>query len=104
MATPVTVTIPHKLGKSEARSRIEHGFGQLKGQIAAANIARFQQGWAGDRMSFSAQALGQRLTGRIDVAEHEVRIEVDLPAFLVGFADKLAAKLQSQGRRLLEKK
>ncbi len=104
MATPITVTIPHKLGKAEARARIADGFGQLKGQIAAANIAQFTQDWSGDRMSFSAAALGQRINGRIDVSDSDVRIEVDLPAFLIGLADKISGRLRKQGRLLLEKK
>lgn len=104
MATPITVTIPHKLGKVEARARIDNGFAQLKGQIAAANIAQFTQGWEGDRLNFAANALGQRITGRIDVGESDLRIEVDLPAFLVGLADKISGKLRQQGRLLLEKK
>jgi hypothetical protein len=92
------------LGKAEARSRIEQGFGQFQSQISGAHIADFQKAWSGDRMSFAAQALGQRFTGRIDVGESELRIEVDLPAFLAAFADKIAGKLKKEGRLLLEKK
>ncbi|MGE0597428.1 MAG: polyhydroxyalkanoic acid system family protein [Hyphomonadaceae bacterium] len=100
----MTIILPHKLGKAEARARIERGFGQFKAQMAGANLAAMEQGWEGDRLSFSAQALGQRFTGRIDVREDDLKIEVDLPAFLVGLADKIAGKLRKQGTLLLEKK
>ena len=32
MSTPVTITIPHKLGRAEARSRVEASIGQFKDQ------------------------------------------------------------------------
>jgi putative polyhydroxyalkanoate system protein len=104
MSRPITISIPHKLGKAEARSRIENGFDQLKGQMAAASVSRFQHAWAGDRLSFSAQAVGQTLNGRIDIGEEDVRIEVDLPGLLGMFASKIAGKLRQQGTLLLEKK
>lgn len=104
MATPITIVIPHRLGRAEARRRIETGFGQLQSQISGAHLANMQQTWDGDRLSFAAQALGQRIAGRLDVNESDVRIEVDLPAFLAGIADKIAGKLKREGALLLEKK
>ena len=104
MAAPITITIPHKLAKPEARARIANGFDQLTGQVAGAHLARFHQAWDGDRLNFHAQALGQSVTGRVDVGDHEVRIEVDLPAFLAGLADKISGKLRREARLLLEKR
>lgn len=104
MATPITITIPHNLDQAEARRRIGEGFAGLQSQIAGAPIANLSQGWEGDRLSFAATALGQRVSGRIDVGAREVRIEVDLPAFLAGIADKIAGRLRKQGTLLLEKK
>lgn len=104
MAAPITVTIPHKLGKAEARTRIANGFAQLTGQLGAMPLSSMQQAWDGDRLSFSAQTLGQTFTGRIDVNDADIRIEVDLPAFLANLADKIAGRLKRQGTLLLEKK
>jgi hypothetical protein len=104
MATPITINIPHKLGKTEARARISEGFSKLSSQVAGAHIANFQQGWEGDRLSFRAQTLGQTISGRLDVNENDIRIEVDLPAFLAGLADKIAGKLKREGALLLEDK
>ena len=45
MARPVSVTIPHNLGKAEARKRIETGFGQIRqnllGGVAGMMTAMF---------------------------------------------------------------
>lgn len=104
MATPITVTIPHKLGKAEARTRIERSIGGFKAQLAAGGLGQMQHDWADDRLNFHARMLGQSITGRVDVREDDLRIEVDLPAFLAGIADKIAGRLRKQGRLLLEKK
>ena len=104
MATPVTVTIPHKLGKAEARARIDRSIGDFKRQLASAGLGQMHEHWAEDRMHFTAGMLGQSISGRLEVRAEELRIEVDLPAFLAGLADKIAGRLQKQGRLLLEKK
>jgi putative polyhydroxyalkanoate system protein len=104
MPRPVTISIPHNLGKAEARSRIANGFGQLEAQMAASSVTNMRRSWAGDRLNFSAQALGQTFNGGIDVGEQDVRIEVELPGLLGMFANKIAGKLRQQGTLLLEKK
>ena len=104
MARPVTISIPHNLGKAEARSRIDKGFDQMKAQMAAASVSNVRQAWSGDRLNFNAQALGQTFNGAIDVGERDVTIEVALPGLLGMFAGKIAGKLKQQGVLLLEKK
>jgi hypothetical protein len=104
MSRPVTVTIPHRLGKAEARNRVAASVGQLRDQFAALSVSNFQHAWSGDRMSFQAQALGQTISGGIDVTESDIRIDVALPGLLGVFASKIAGSLQRQGALLLEKK
>lgn len=104
MAQPITITIPHQLGKAEARARITEGFDKLSSQVIGAHLANFQQGWDGDRLSFRAQTLGQTVAGRLDVNEKDIRIEVDLPALLAGLANKIAGKLKREGALLLDDK
>lgn len=104
MAMPITISIPHKLGKVEARARVERSVGDFKGQLSKMGLGQVGHDWAEDRLNFNARMLGQSITGRIDVRDSDLRVEVDLPAFLVGMADKIAGKLKQQGRLLLEKK
>jgi hypothetical protein len=110
MARPVTVSIPHALGKDEARRRIEEGFGKMRQQIAGgatggfAAMMSFQDRWEGDRLHFEGGGLGQKVTGRLDVMADAVRVELDLPEILAALADKIAGRLKSEGQKLLEKK
>lgn len=101
--TPITVTIPHKLGVAEARRRIDDGFGQLEKQFGG-SLAQVERRWDGDRLVFSARALGQTLRGWMLADATEVRIEVLLPGLLGMLAGKIKGGLQKQGRILLEHK
>ena len=106
MARPVTVSIPHTLGKDEARRRIDEGFGKMQQQMIGGIGAMMtcQQHWEGDRLHFEAGGLGQKATGRLDVMADAVRIELDLPEMLAALADKIAGRLKTEGQKLLEKK
>ena len=104
MSRPVTVSIPHELGWDEARRRLEQGFGRLRQQITGGMIGMLAcyERWEGDRLHFEAGALGQKITGRLEVSENSVRIEGDLPEILAALAEQIAGKLKDEGRKLLE--
>jgi len=105
MSTPITIILPHKLGRAEARARVEASLGRFRDQMGKAGMGKIQHAWAeNDRLGFHAQALGQSITGRIDVRDSDIKIEVDLPGILGAFADKIAGKLKKEGALLLEKK
>jgi len=103
MAKPITITIPHQLGRTEARSRVDASIGRFKDQMGQAGMGKIQHAWSNDRLAFQARALGQSITGRIDVGDSELKIEVDLPGLLAGFADKISGKLHKEGQLMLEK-
>jgi Putative polyhydroxyalkanoic acid system protein (PHA_gran_rgn) len=86
------------------RARLASGFERLGAQITSAPIAQLHQNWEGDRLNFQARALGQIISGAVDVGDTELRMELALPSLLAGFAEKIAGKLRNEGRILLEKK
>jgi hypothetical protein len=106
VARPVTVNIPHALGKDEARRRIDEGFGRMRQQMTGGMGAMltFDQRWEGDRLHFEGRGLGQKLTGRLDVRADSVAIELDLPEILAAIADRIAGRIRQEGQKLLEKK
>ena len=109
MARPVTVTIPHALGKDEARRRIEQGFGQMRQQMSSSlgamgSMLTFQERWEGDRLNFEGSGMGQKMTGRLDVRPDAVDIQLDLPEILAALAEKITGKLKTESQKLLEKK
>jgi putative polyhydroxyalkanoate system protein len=102
MARPVTVEIPHRLGRAEARDRLESGFGQLASQIGT--VGQVEKAWDGDALRFSMTAVGQAISGVAHVADDVVRLEVVLPGFLALIAGKVKGAIQKEGQVLLEDK
>jgi len=103
MATPISISIPHQLGRAEARRRIETGFAKLVGQLPGSAGAGSQR-WDGDRMTFSVGALGQNISGVIQVLDAAVTMELQLPGVLGMLAGALKGRLQAAGQLLLTKK
>jgi hypothetical protein len=106
MAKPVTIDIPHNLGTDEARRRIATGFARLRSQMTGGlgNMISFQERWDGDCLHFEGSAVAQKLTGRLDIKNDSVQMQLDLPEILAAIADRIRRKLQEEGRKLLEKK
>jgi putative polyhydroxyalkanoate system protein len=103
MSKAITVSIPHALGRAEARRRIEDGFGDFSRHLGG-GAGALTKSWTGDRLDFSLQAMGQAVTGFLDVADDVVKVEVVLPGFLGMIASKVKGTLQKEGQLLLEKK
>jgi len=103
MATPITVSIPHQLGRAEARRRIEGGFAKIIHQLPGSG-GTCSQRWDGDRLTFSVTAMGQSIAGVVDVLDAAVTIEIELPGVLGIIASGLKDRLQKVGQLLLTKK
>ena len=103
MGTPIRVSIPHQLGRAEARRRIETGFSQLAAQLpGGVNVGPPR--WDGDRLAFSIEALRQTASGSIDVLENTVTIEIELPGLLGRIAGAFKDRLQKAGQLLLTRR
>src|SRR5688572_26968906 len=101
MSRTIQIDIPHSLGHVEARRRLDSGFTRLSSELGAGSVCAATHTWRGDRMDFGATVLHQSVTGRLDVEDDRVHIEVDLPALLAAFAARISGRLQRQGQLLL---
>ena len=103
MSEKITVNVPHKLTRIDARSRIDKGFGKIQEQIAGKSVDVTQE-WDGDTMMFTAGAMGQKLTGQLVVFDDRIAIEVNLPWILARLSGGMAEKLKKTTQALLTKK
>jgi hypothetical protein len=105
MARPLEASIPHSLGKEEARRRIQDGFVNVRNKMSTGMFGIFssKEHWEGDRLHFECGAIGQKITGRLDVRADMVHVEVDLPPLLMALADKIRGVLTTETRKLLTK-
>lgn len=103
MTKPLVVSIPHQLGKQEAKRRLQTGIEQLKAAYAN-KIAVLEDRWTDDRLDFRLSALSQTVTGILNVAEDQVTLALELPWVLAVLAEKAKGLIQKQGHLMLEKK
>ena len=102
MSAPLVVSIPHRLGKVEATRRLQTGLTRAAASVPVLKVD--EERWEGDQMIFRVRALGQAASGRIQVADDHVQLEVVLPWLLQRFAEAAQAAIRSRGQLLLTKK
>ena len=95
------VNIPHKLGAAEAKRRLKGRISTLAEKIPGGAGAHITERWDGDRMHFSATAMGQEISGSIEVLDSTVRLELALPAFLEAMSGMIRGPVEQAGQKLL---
>jgi Putative polyhydroxyalkanoic acid system protein (PHA_gran_rgn) len=103
MTTPITITIPHQLGRAEARRRIDTGFASMVAQLPGGNGTHTEH-WEADRLSFSVAGMGQTISGDVEVLDAAVTMRIELPGVLGLIANGLRGRLQKAGQLLLTRK
>jgi hypothetical protein len=84
MAQPIDVSVPHKLGREEAKRRIASNIGSLQSHIPGG--AGVTSNWVGDRLDLGINALGQAVDASITVEDAQARVHVELAGMLAMFA------------------
>ena len=103
MNAPLTVSVPHRLGKDEAVRRLKSGIGRMAANLGGL-ITIEQEVWTGDKLTFQMRGLGQIAAGTIEVFEDSIRIDVMLPWLLAKLGERLLPALRKEATLLLEKK
>jgi putative polyhydroxyalkanoate system protein len=98
----ISVSIPHRLTQDEARRRLERGIADLKSKHAKGAAADVQEAWNGNQMTFRVAAMGQSVTGKVDVTPDAVKVDVELPWLLAMIANKIRPQIEQEGRKMLE--
>lgn len=102
MSAPLVISIPHRLGREEARRRLQSGLTRAATSVPVLSVD--EETWSGDRMVFRVRALGQTAAGQVEVEDDHVRVEVTLPWLLQRFAETAQAAIKSRGKLLLTKR
>jgi hypothetical protein len=102
MAEPLVVTISHRLGRAEARRRLEAGLGHIRREVAPF-VSTLDLAWHEDRLDFDVTALHQHVTGCVEVLDDLVRVEIRLPWLLRLAAGTVIGRIRREGSLLLEK-
>jgi hypothetical protein len=102
MSQPLIVSIPHSLGRQEAKRRLDSGISRLRPELAGL-VSSLDYSWEADRLNFRASAMWQTITGVIEVLDDAVRIEIELPWVMRLLADTVTKQVRGRGLAMLEK-
>ena len=102
MSQPLLVSIPHRLGRLEARRRLDNGIGRLRSELSSL-LSGLDYHWQNDTLHFTGTAMWQRITGRIEVLDDTVRIEIDLPWVMQLLRDTITRRVRTRGIALLDR-
>lgn len=91
--------IPHKLGRADAKQRLEKGVSKLTSFIPGSTVTEHR--WDGDTLAFTVQAMGQRVAAQLDVFDDRVRAVLDLPPMLAMLAGNAKELFLERGTKLL---
>jgi hypothetical protein len=95
------VTLPHDLTREEVRRRMHRHAGEISGFFPP-GLARVTTDWPSeDLMTVTAEVMGQTIPGGVEVRDHEVVIEMNLPFLLSVMKGPLEAAVKKEGGRLL---
>lgn len=94
------VSVPHKLTKEEALTRIQQLMTRLQ-QEQKDTVQHVTEEWNGNHGQFSFSAKGFNVTGTIDVEDDEVKMEGNLPMMLSFFKDTIANVIKDKAGKLL---
>jgi putative polyhydroxyalkanoate system protein len=102
MPQPLIVSIPHRLGRQEARRRLDSSITRLRPELGIL-LSELNYHWEQDTLNFIGSAMWQRISGRIEVLDDAVRVEIDLPWMMQVLRDTIARRVRGRGTALLEK-
>ena len=94
-------SIPHQLGRDEARRRLREGSAKLGGKLPP-QIGDIAVSWPGeDRMDLAISAMGQSIPGHVEIEDDRLVVEVTLPPLLAMFEAPIEQAVRDNGMKLL---
>jgi len=98
------IALPHDLGRDEVRQRLKDRSHEIADYIPG-GFASVDTVWQGeDRMQLTVDAMGQSITGDIEVYDDQLVFQIKLPATLAFVRPMIEGAIRSNGTKMLEKK
>lgn len=94
------VTVPHSLGREDARIRLDRLIERMRSQHGD-QLGNMQGGWVADVLNFSFSAMGMAVSGAMDVRDDQVSVQGRLPLAAAFFRGKIEQTIRSELRNVL---
>ncbi len=100
MADPITIDIPHDLGRAEAKRRMVAGVDKIARHIPGGG--EVSSSWPSeDRMTLTLAAMGQKISADLDVEDRLVKVRLAVPLMLSFMSGPITAIVQKSAEELL---
>ena len=97
------VALPHDLGREEVRRRLKDRSHEIADYIPG-GMADVETSWPSeDVMELSVKAMGQGITGNVEVEDEQVIFRIDLPPMLSFVKPMIESAIRSNGTKMLAK-
>ncbi|WP_324262372.1 polyhydroxyalkanoic acid system family protein [Altererythrobacter sp. H2] len=97
------VAIPHELDRAVVRERLKSRSHEIADHVPG-GMAEVETSWPSeDRMAMTISAMGQKLTGGIDIGDTELVIDLELPGMLAFMEPMISGAIRQQGQKLIAK-
>ena len=97
------IALPHDLGREEVRKRLRERSHEIADYIPG-GLADVESSWSdADTMHLVVNALGQKVSGDIEVEDAQVIFQIELPAALSFVRPMIEGAIRKNGQKLLAK-
>ena len=104
-SAPISIDVPHKLGKAAAIERLKSKTGTLKDHLPGGGAAQVNASWIADNvLALEIAAMGQTVSAQLEVEETVVHVQLILPPMLGFFSGMISAAVREGGTKLLQDK
>ena len=102
MGKNIRISIPHEHSPSEVKRRLVDALADARAKHPDL-LRDARETWPTDnQMHFTGQAMGQTITGSVEIEPGQVQVTIVLPFLLSMFASTLKPRIEAEGRKLLE--
>jgi hypothetical protein len=95
----LSATIPHELGRAEARQRIDEQLAMLRQQHST--FTELHTKWVQDTLHFEATAFGQSISGTLRIEDHAAHLLLVLPWLAALMAGRIRKEIEGHMRLAL---
>ncbi|HET9216180.1 MAG TPA: polyhydroxyalkanoic acid system family protein [Terriglobia bacterium] len=102
MGKNIKISIPHELSPAEVKQRLVEALADARAKHPDL-LRDAHETWSNDNeMHFTGHAMGQRITGSVEIKPGQVHATIILPLLLAMFAAKLKPRIEAEGQKLFE--
>lgn len=96
----ITVSVAHNLTRQQAAERLKNMAEQLKKQYGNM-VQNLKETWSGEAGNFSFTVMGFDVSGMINVEDHEVNMDGQIPFAALAFKGRIESVLREKMTELL---